>query len=98
MFEIVAVTSWVTPIQFGLERFVVNWRRYVSPGIVVHVTLIQSFVRLMPVMSGRETTVMAKDRESDSAGLPLSVTVIEKLFVVSALASVVGHENNPDEG
>ena len=98
MFETVAVTSGVTPIQFVMARFVVNWRRYVSPGIVVHVTFTQSFVRLIPVMSGRETTVTAKDRESESEGTPLSVTVMEKLFVVSASSSVVGHENNPDDG
>ena len=66
--------------------------------MAVQVTFTQSLVRLMPVMSGRETTVMAKDRESVSAGEPLSVTAMEKLFVVSASASVVGHENNPEDG
>ena len=66
--------------------------------MVVHVTFTQSFVRLMPVMSGRGTTAMTKDFESDNAGDPLSVTVMEKLFVVSTSASLVSHENNPDDG
>ena len=46
----------------------------------------------------RDATVVASAVTAASAADALSVTVIEKLFVVSALASVVGHENNPDEG
>lgn len=69
-----------------------------SPGTVVQVTFTQSLVRLMPVMSGRETTLMSKRRESERAGEPLSVTVMEKLWVVLASASDVNHVNSPDVG